>query len=403
LGDTAQKRDALSAIISRMMERALGDSDFEPIFQEACTAFDRDVFPLYRVGVSTRTLHPLISGQSFRWYRSSDIETDNFGPEGSLAADWLASPFYKMLEVDHATFARYRILDDGPQGFPVLEDLAAGGATDYVAYMHGFIAPPLLAMERQDGMISSYATDHPNGYSDEALALLNRFSQRMALCTKLFAREIRAENILSAYLGGSAGQSVLDGHIRLGETQRIEAAIWFSDMRRSTPLAEELGPEPFLALLNDYFEVTAGTILQTGGEVLRFIGDAVLAIFRIDDDTTAEQATVNAMTAMRSCLTRLETYKSDNPGSPMEIGIGLHKGEVLFGNIGVKERLEFSVIGPAANESARVEGLTRDLGETVLLSDDFVQHLPNANGLRRIEDQELRGVGRKFGLWGLSI
>lgn len=399
--ETETPGDALSGIISRMMERALGNSDFEPIFEEACTAFDRDVFPLFRVGVSARTLHPLITGQSFRWYREG-TETETFDRGAASAADWLASPFHKMLEIDRASYARYRIVRDGPQGFPILEDLQAAGATDYVAFLHGFIAPPELAMEREDGMISSYATDHPDGFSDDALAMIERFAQRMALCGKLFIRETRAENILSAYLGGSAGRSVLDGHISLGDTERIEAAIWFSDMRRSTPLAEELGPEPFLALLNDYFEITAGTILQSGGEVLRFIGDAVLAIFRIDGATGPDVAAANALAALKACLARLETYNAEKPDSPIDIGIGLHMGEVLFGNIGVKERIEFSVIGAAANESARIEGLTRNLGQTVLLSGDFTCHLADRTGLRLLDEHSLRGVGRKIDLYCLD-
>ena len=253
-------------------------------------------------------------------------------------------------------------------------------------------------------MIASWLTDCEAGFSDRDIAALMRIQKRLAVACKVNIKEQVAHNVLDAYLGRNAGERVLRGQIKLGDGEEINAVIWFSDLRGSTPLADSMTKSEFLGVLNDYFEVTAGAVIANGGEVLRFIGDAVLATFPIDDtDQSAERAAHAATDALREANSRLEATNARREGdgeASISFGAGLHVGEVLYGNIGVPERVEFSVIGAAANEAARIESLTKQLGRHVLASRAFVDLHPepwNSVGLHA-----LRGVGEEVELFAFG-
>ena len=223
--------------------------------------------------------------------------------------------------------------------------------------------------------MGSWATDRPSGFSEEDLRILERIQRRYAVSCKVQIQRRITRNVLDTYLGPDAGARVLDGQIRRGDGERIHAVIWYSDMRDSTRLADRLDPHVFIERLNRYFECTAGAVIAGGGEVLRFIGDAVLAIFPIrpdgDDARAAAERALAAARDAESRLARTNDGLAAEGEEPVEFGLGLHVGDVMYGNIGVPERLEFSVIGPAANEVARIEDLTRTLGRRVLVSEAF--------------------------------
>ena len=186
---------------------------------------------------------------------------------------------------------------------------------------------------------------------------------------------------------------MLNGQIRRGDGEMIHAVIWYSDMRDSTRLADGMAAEDFLRTVNSYFECTAGAVLANGGEVLRFIGDAVLAIFPIRDGDS-QSACERAMAAARDAEARLGVVNDERARHDLEAldyGLGLHVGDVMFGNIGVPERLEFSVIGPAANEVARIEGLTKTLGRRTLASAEFARSVPRY--WESAGSHALKGVG----------
>jgi adenylate cyclase len=208
------------------------------------------------------------------------------------------------------------------------------------------------------------------------------------------------QNILSAYLGPEAGKQVLKGNIQRGDGETIHAVIWYSDMRESTSLANAVTGKKFLQALNVYFESTAGAVLSHGGEVLRFIGDAVLAIFPIRDEGATQKAcecAIKAAILARENLVQANVTRKEKGLIELDYGLGLHIGQVLFGNIGIPERVEFSVIGSAANEVARIESLTKELKENILVSSDFAKHL----SLDWVDagDHNLRGVDRTLTLY----
>ncbi|MBT3550856.1 MAG: adenylate/guanylate cyclase domain-containing protein, partial [Rhodospirillaceae bacterium] len=326
-------------------------------------------------------------------------------PEGVNARTeaWLNSPQYYLIS-NNLPFLRRRLT--GPEAvidFPLLQELKDGGATDHLVFMVPFGGAEYAA-PGHDGILGSWTTDRPGGFTDEDIRALTRIQSRLGVACKIAIREQITRNVLSAYLGPEAGQQVLLGHIKLGDGESIHAVIWFSDLRDSSALADSLPPGKFLALVNDYFACTAGAVIDSGGEVLRFIGDAQLGIFAIrgngvDENVACEMALRAAAEAERRLL-KLNQKRAAAGDGDIDFGIGLHLGDVMYGNIGVPERVEFSVIGPAANEAARIEGLTKETGCRVLVSDVFAAQVKRS--WRSLGAHELRGVGQPMEVFTLE-
>jgi len=226
--------------------------------------------------------------------------------------------------------------------------------------------------------------------------------QTLALTVKVQIREQITRNILATYLGTDAGQQVLIGHIQRGDGERIHAVIWYSDMRASTAVADSLTGAQFLDALNSYFECSAGAVIANDGEVLRFIGDAVLGIFPVleGDSRVPDRNATKAALEANSRLATLNAQRERDDKLAVDFGLALHLGEVIFGNIGVPERLEFSVTGPAANEVARMEDLTKELGERIVVSAECAEAA--GNGLYSLGCHELRGVHEPKEVFGLN-
>ncbi len=327
--------------------------------------------PLSRLRVTIRTLHPQYLGTSYTWVRGSE-EVKEYLPtyEILLTDQYLKSPYAGIFE--GAGGIRRRLDIPGiVLDYPILEDLRATGATDYVAL-------PLLF---SDGKINALtlAADRPGGFTTGELESINRMVPLLAQVMECHALRRTATTILETYLGRLSGARVLKGLIKRGDGENIHALIWFSDLRGSTRLADRMPRQAFLHLLNDYFECMAGAVLDHGGEVLRFIGDAALAIFPIgtvdadpqishEHGRACEAAIEAARDAMR-CVAAVNAERQARGDRTIGFGIGLHLGEVLYGNIGTPQRLEFSVVGAAANEAARIESMTKVLGKSVLISE----------------------------------
>lgn len=356
-------------------------------------------FPLWRSLISCGWLHPMFQAQSFVWNSDDKIVVKEQHLHGSDNSDgWLNSPIKAMMD-EQCYEARFNIGEgEGCNRFPILKQLAEQGGTDYV-YMMAPFGTDENALRRMDGIVSSWATRQPGGFTEDEVDIIRRLFPRLALGMKCLVREQTALNVLSAYLGTGAGAKVLDGQIQRGDGDYIEAVIWYSDMRDSTKLAEKLSPEEYLEVLNGYFEKTAGVVLDHGGEVLRFIGDAVLAIFPIAGFGGAERAARMALAAARNAIAAMPIQQDGLP--PVHFGLGMHVGEVLYGNIGVPERLEFSVIGRAANEVARLEDLTKELGVNLLVSQDFVDLSP-ARSWASLGAQALTGISQPVSVYTLA-
>lgn len=386
-----------------VISEALVAEDYVEIFQDFhCRLLDAGV-PLTRAHVAMPTLHPLAEVITLTWEPDTGTKMTMID-HGSRQSDaWLHSPIKAMMD---AKQRRLRIgpneIESAAQRFPVIADLIEVGVTDYLVFGVPFSNQTSI-LENQTGLVATYATDQEGGFTPEQIEAIERVLPRFSLVAKLANRERLFHNILDAYLGPDAGRRVRDGQIYLGSGQQIDAVIWFCDLRHSTPLAEKLGHEAFLEILNDYFAAVAGAVMDNGGEVLRFIGDAALAIFPIADDAydscTARQKALEAAHDAIKRAAEINATRVEKGEDPFEYGIGLHVGRIMYGNIGVPERVEFSVIGPAANEAARIESLCKETKQTVLISEQFADGLEE--NWQDLGDHAIRGSERQIRLFTL--
>jgi adenylate cyclase len=395
----------IDGVADWLMSQALGEGDVQEIVGGCCDRLQAAGIPLWRAFVSFRILHPKFATVSIIWRRDERTGTveriETLHGEAFTSEDWRQSPMHHMLETQIPFLRRRLIGEEALLDFPVCHDLRAQGASDYVAWMVPF-AHDDEPGPHADGVVGSWSTDRESGFSDREIRSLVRIQRRLVVSLKVQIKQQIARTVLATYLGMDAGRQVLDGQIKRGDGEMVHAVIWYSDMRDSTRLADSLMAEDFLKTVNSYFECTAGAVLANGGEVLRFIGDAVLAIFPIRDGNP-QSACALAMAAVRDANSRVQELNAQRVASNMEAldyGLGLHVGDVMFGNIGVPERLEFSVIGPAANEVARIESLTKTLGRRTLASAEFARCVPEA--WESAGEHTLKGVSEPLEVMALK-
>ncbi len=358
----------------------------QEVLREFCLRVRAQGVALYRTAVFVRTLHPNVLGRSFIWQEGKDaVEL------GEAAYDLLESPQFlkspiKIVFEKHEEVRR-RLADPAcPIDFPVLEDLLKEGVTDFLALPLPFVNGEVHA--------STYATRRPGGFADAEVEALRSLAPALARIAEVYSHIRKTHNILDAYLGAHAGEKVLAGQIRRGDGEDIRAVIWFCDLRDSTVLADSMSRADFLTLLNEFFECVLGPVLSRKGEVLRFIGDAALAIFPVG--ASPGEACQRALDAALEAIARMEQVNKLRT-RPLRFGIGLHLGDVLYGNVGTPTRIEFTVIGAAPNEAARIEALCKELGVPLLISQAVAQYL--SAPLRSLGPQRLRGVGESVELF----
>lgn len=381
----------IDSLADWLVDQSLGDTPLEEIFEGTCKRLYAAGIPIARSHVTFRVLHPLYQAQALNWRRDRGLEVQSYA-HGGAQDQWLKSPLYHMIENRIPHFRRRLTGESAIRDFEFLEEMAGLGYTDYLAFLVRF-DESLHQEHAGGGIIGSWCADRETGFTNDDIRSLQRIEQRLAVAFKINIQQRLTENILAAYLGPGAGMQVLNGQIRRGDGENILAVIWYSDMRDSTRHADSMTGEAFLRALNDYFESTAGAVLHNEGEVLRFIGDAVLAIFPIRGERGAPASCRQAIQAAREAeanMARVNGERESRGEPALDFGLGLHVGEVLFGNIGVPERVEFSVVGPAANEVARLESLTKKVGERILVSKSFADSM-NDNWVR-VGEYKLRGV-----------
>jgi adenylate cyclase len=360
----------------------------QDVLLELCHRLQAAGLPLYRVAVFVRTLHPNVLGRGFIWHETTDRAEINEAAYDLLQSDqYLQSPI-RAIFTEHGEIRR-RLTDPGcPLDFPVLADFRKEGVTDFLGLPLPFVNGEVHA--------ATFATRRPGGFTDEQVAGLRQVAVPLARLAEIYALIRKSRNILEAYLGRQTGEKVLEGQIRRGDGEDIHAVIWFCDLRDSTVLADSMSRADFLRLLNEFFECVLGPVLARGGEVLRFIGDAALAIFPVDgNEAEACERAVRAAHDARGCMEAANASRA----RPLAFGIGLHMGDVLYGNIGTPTRIEFTVIGAAANEAARIEALTKTLGVPLILSAPVARHVP---ACRTLGVHRLRGVGEPVELFTLE-
>jgi len=386
----------ISEIEDWLIAKALADPDIVILFRKLCQRLYALGIPVDRAAVSWPTLHPLFRAEQAVWKPDQGVTLMQFEhTELGLESDlYLKSPFHHV-HTKNLTKMRRRLA--GPEAmadFEILRDLQAQGYTDYLLTATRFrIAEAEHFAGGQTGIMATWSTTRESGFSSSDFDALARIQQVFAVaCHAAIQKRVMA-NIASAYVGPTAAKRVLHGDIKRGDGERIEAVLWFSDMRNSTALSEEMAPDDYLALLNRFFECTAQPVIDNGGEILNFIGDGVFAIFPIDAGCPSCAAAQAEKAAREALRLRDECESHILPGGePLRFGIGLSVGEVMFGNIGVPSRLAFSGIGKGVNELHRIEQATKTLGVPVLADSAFAEAAPGH--WYEIGAEKLVGVGR---------
>ena len=361
-------------------------------FDELCWRLVGDGVPLWRATVHAGTLHPQIRGLGLRWWRDRRIvEEYRILHSSDTAEDYRQSPIRAAIE-DGIKFRRR--LDGGALEFPLLTKLRGQGATDYYAL-------PLNPQIRRFPVVT-WATDRPHGFSETDLAALEDINPALAASVDVRSLRRISINLLDTYLGPQAGRRILAGQIHRADGDRLRAVIMISDMRNFTGLSDRLPGEAIIELLDDYFDAIVPAVQARRGEVLKFIGDGVLAIFPTEDEEDFAPSSLRALEAAVHGLARLDAVNArrrERQSSQIRAGIGLHLGEVIFGNVGAADRLDFTVVGPAVNLASRIEGLTKRLLRPLLTSQAFAQICPRP--LVSLGFHPVRGLNAPEEVFGL--
>lgn len=332
------------------------------MFDELCWRMVGQGLPLWRANLSVGTLHPQLTGLGFRWHRERGGTEFRVRHGIERHPDYLESPMRPAIE--KGITVRYRLEQESADldKYALLRQLKDEGATDYVA------CPLAMGVVRYD--VATWATDRPGGFEPAHIAAIEAMLPALSLYVETKVLQRRSAILLDTYLGRTIGRHILDGEIFRGESRRLRAALMAVDLRDSTGLADRLPGEELIRLLDDYFEAVAGAVHAQGGEILKFVGDGVLAIF--GPEGRAEEASAAAAFAAATEIVRRIDVANENRDivgqELIRFGIGLHLGEIYYGNVGAVDRLDYTAIGPAVNLVVRLEGLTKELGHPILLS-----------------------------------
>jgi adenylate cyclase len=371
-----------SAIVEWLADEALQDSEPAILYGELCQRLRGVGIPVLRGQVAFRVLHPLYDASTLNWNTERGVVVEHFRPEQRDQDQFLRSPLGHILAHRLPVLRRRLTGNTALLDFAVLEEFRALGGTDYVVFLVGF------GRASQNGIICSWLGDRAAGFTDNEVVQLQRVSRELGIALKARIERNVAQNVAHAYLGKRAGQAVLNGLIRRGDGEKITAALWYSDLRRSTEFADQLSAEAFLHVLGRYFEMTASSVLDHGGEVVSLIGDAVLGLFRFEG--APDEACRRALAAAQDARRRLGAPSPTAADVAFDFGISLHVGQLIYGNVGVPERLQFTLVGSAVNEVVRVQDLTKKLGYPLLATAPFAGATPGP--WRPLGEHMLRGL-----------
>jgi len=409
--------DGINALAAWLAKAGLRGEPEDALVSGFCERAVASGLPISRALLFIDTLHPVYEGRLVRWgHDPSKPVIQEYGRTGlpggatdrhlssgveqqtDTAARWRASPFFRMLETGESLLRR-RVTADSEAEFPVLGDYRAEGMADYVAIINRFA--PEGTIGEMDCIYSSWLTGRVDGFTDANIAALTRVVPTLSLAVKAAALARMTGTLMETYLGRDAGRRVLSGRIMRGVADRIDAVIWFSDLRGFTRITDST-PEQVIPLLNDYADVIVSAIHAQGGDVLKLIGDGILAMFAASDRANACAAALAAATAARSEVTALNARRARVALPVTDMYLGLHVGEVFYGNIGSTERLDFTVVGPAVNEASRIAAMCRSVEQPVLVSEVFA----NVDGMRgrliSVGRYALRGVAQPQELFTLD-
>jgi adenylate cyclase len=380
----------------------LPENDLIRGFCERCRAGG---LAISRASVFIDTLHPIFEGRGFRW---NDTETNEakifeYGStsEGAAAQNWRRSVFYRMIENGDDEWL-LDCADAASLDFDIIGDLAAKGHRHLLAFVHRFGAAGTLG--QMDCVYSYWVTRRADGFGDRGLSALRDLVPALGLAIKSAAQVEIARTLGRVYLGRDASEKVLQGKISRGVTERINAVLWFSDLRGSTAIGEGIEPAEITPFLNDYAQAAIDAVHDEGGDVLKLIGDGVLAMFTGEDMMLTKRAALRAEHRFRRNMAALNSRRGGDGRATTSAYVGLHVGEVFYGNIGSEDRLDFTVVGPAVNEVSRIASMCSSVDRELLLSSAFQAGL-DAAGRRYLVSTgrfALRGIGHAQDLYTLD-
>ena len=348
--------------------------------------------PLARATLHVGTLHPQLLGVSARWWRDRELVEQAQVSHAVIAApDYLESPIRPAVE--RGERVRHR-LDTAEPLVPLLAELAAEGMTEYVAL-------PLTLMGGRYPVLTC-STDRAGGFTDEDMTAITRVLPAIAVIVEAKAMRHLMANVLDTYLGHTIGSHILAGEIQRRQGEAIRAALVATDMRGFTALSDRLPADELIERLDDYFEAMTSPIHERGGEVLKFVGDGLLAIFptRGDDDRGAPGAALAAAEEGLARLAAVNRALAASSRAPLRIGVGLHIGSVVYGNVGASDRLDFTAIGPAVNLVCRLESLTKRLDRPLVMSKDIAPLVGRA--VQSLGFHPVRGLSEPEEVFGLA-
>jgi adenylate cyclase len=371
----------------------LPENDLLRGFCERCRAAG---LPLSRGLVFIDTLHPIFEGRGFRWNDSETNEADVFEYGSTSGGDagqvWRRSTFFHMLEHGHDEMA-IDLADCASLDFSMINDLADKGHKHFIAFVHRFGEAGTIG--EMDCFYSYWTTRRSEGFGEQDMAALRDLVPVLGLAVKSAAQVDIARTLGRVYLGRDAAEQVLRGRIARGVTEKIKAVLWYSDVRGSTAISESIGPDEIIPFLNDYAQASIDAIHDAGGEVLKLIGDGVLAMFTQENMALAKRAALRAEFRFRRNMNALNARRAGEGRPTTTAYVGLHVGEVFYGNIGSEDRLDFTVVGPAVNEVSRIASMCASVDRELLMSSAF------GNGLDAAGRKYLVSTGR-FALRGIS-
>lgn len=396
---------AIETISAWLVEGGLAGMSEVDLLHGFCAKVAAAGIPLCRGMVVIDTLHPVHEGRVFRWRREvTDLPTTmEYGRtnEGEAAATWQQSPFYHLVQ-SGGTFLRRNFGAGDPVDFPVFQEFTAEGMRDYLALIHRFA--PEGTIGEMDCVYSSWMSDAPEGFAAWQIAGLKRLVPKLALAVKCASLARIAETLVQTYLGRDAGRRVLAGKIARGVAEQIGAVLWYSDLRGFTAITDNAPPEQIIPLLNDYAGAAIEAVHAAGGDVLKLIGDGILAIFSATDPAEACACALRAERAAREAIAALNIRRAADGLPVTQMYLGLHVGEVFYGNVGSPDRLDFTVVGPAVNEVSRIAALCRSAEQGVLFSPAFAAAArpDDRDRMVSVGRYALRGVGRAQELFTLA-
>jgi adenylate cyclase len=410
--DSFEMAAALTDLSTWLVQQGLENTPTDLWLSQFCDKVNDAGIPLARVNLSTRAHHPEIGAVAFRWRRDGESEQFQYSRSTSPASDvmeeYRRSPLFYLMS-NPISEMRQRLDVPTPElDFPMFDELRAQGMTEYYAAKRYFlrsnqehVSDPTRPIE--ENMTISMATDQKGGFSNAQLDLLRPLLVPMCLTLKCSANRLMAEDITAAYMGRDASRRVLSGAISRGSSDTISAVILYFDLKGFTKLSEQLPGDAVIELLNDYFAEAVDVVENNGGNVLKFMGDGMLAIFDLNEIPNARHVAVKAAVELREVFAATNERRAAAGLYTTGFSLALHAGDVLYGNIGGKTRLDFTVIGPAVNATARILGMSGALDQNIVISSQVAAEVRAARpDLVSLGQYRLRGVRERLELFTLD-